>query len=196
MVTRFRTLTLIFVGAGLLGGLSPVLGQRDCCTRGIESFGYRNHQHYDRAEVVQRLKGQEALGTVQEIVGLLLADPRTDWSNVSIDRLRDYLVDLDLVMMHSRVESLRTEKGLDLRVTGTGDALAAVQRVVPVHAEVMDGFRSWRVSTVTEPDVVRVAITSERDGEPEVIQALGFYGFLASGVHRPSELIALARRQP
>ncbi len=177
----------------LLGWSSPVLGQRDCCSRGIESYGYRNHLHYDRAEVVQRLKGQEALGTVQEIVGLLLADPRTDWSSVSIDRLRDYLVDLDQVMLRSRVEPLSTDAGLELRVTGDGAVLDAIKRVVPVHSDVMNGFRSWSVSAEVEDDAVRVEITSDDRAERAVIEALGFYGFLASGVHRPSELIAIAR---
>src|SRR5947209_3755409 len=39
------------------------------------------------------MPGQDAFGTIQEIVGILEADPNTDWSKVNISALREHLVD-------------------------------------------------------------------------------------------------------
>ncbi|MCP6769380.1 hypothetical protein NL529_31490, partial [Klebsiella pneumoniae] len=41
--------------------------------------------------------GQEAFGTIQEIVRILEADPATDWSKVNIGALREHLIDMDEV---------------------------------------------------------------------------------------------------
>jgi hypothetical protein len=44
---------------------------------------------------VPQLSGQDAFGAIQEIVGMLEADPATDGSKVDIDALRDHLLDMN-----------------------------------------------------------------------------------------------------
>jgi hypothetical protein len=39
--------------------------------------------------------GQDAFGAVQEIVGILEADPNTDWSKVNLEALRQHLIDMN-----------------------------------------------------------------------------------------------------
>lgn len=49
--------------------------------------------HGDAAEAsVPKLPGQDAFGALQEIVGILEADPATDWSKVDLDGLREHLI--------------------------------------------------------------------------------------------------------
>ncbi|MDH5798016.1 MAG: hypothetical protein OEZ19_05580, partial [Paracoccaceae bacterium] len=49
--------------------------------------------------------GQSAFAAIQEVVGLLLADPDTDWSKVDLERLRQHLIDMDNVTLRARVNS-------------------------------------------------------------------------------------------
>ena len=60
-------------------------------------------QHVHGGEgVVPTMPGQEAFGTIQEIVRILEADPATDWSKVNIGALREHLIDMDEVTMRAR----------------------------------------------------------------------------------------------
>src|SRR4051794_21173706 len=47
------------------------------------------------------LAGQEAFGTIQEIVRNLEADPKTDWSRVNIAALREHLIDMHEVTLRA-----------------------------------------------------------------------------------------------
>jgi hypothetical protein len=78
-------------------------------------------------------------------------------------------------------------------VGGTGRTLEAIRRLVPAHARGLDGFRGWRVAVAEREDGVVVTLTTDDPAEVEVIRALGFFGFMASGVHYPHQLLAVAR---
>ena len=41
------------------------------------------------------MPGQDAFGAIQEIVQILDADPKTDWSKVDLDALRQHLIDMN-----------------------------------------------------------------------------------------------------
>jgi hypothetical protein len=45
------------------------------------------------------LPGQDAFGTIQEIVRMLDADPKTDWSKVNLEALRQHLIDMNDVTL-------------------------------------------------------------------------------------------------
>jgi len=78
--------------------------------------------------------GQDAFAAVQEVVRLLEADPATDWSTVNIDALRAHLVDMNLVTLQAVVSTEHVEGGARYTVTGAGEVLGAIQRMVPAHA--------------------------------------------------------------
>ena len=157
-------------------------------------LGFRHHLHYRMAEPVPQHVGQDTLGAVQEVVGLLLADPETDWSEVSIARLRHHLADMDELMLRAEVQERVIDGGVEVVVDGTERTLAAVRRLVPVHAEEMDAaFRGWRIHVLDQDPTVRLTLTSDDSAEVEVVRALGFFGFMASGVHHPHQLLAVAR---
>lgn len=56
--------------------------------------------------------GQEAFATIAEIVRILDADARTDWSKVDIEALRQHLIDMDDVTMRAEVIAERMEGGV------------------------------------------------------------------------------------
>ena len=109
-------------------------------------LGYRHHLHTRQAEPASRHVGQEALGAIQEVVGLLMADPGTGWSEVSIARLRRHLADLDEIMLRAEVEERAVDGGVEVVLGGSEQTLAAVRRLVPAHAETMNGFRGWKAA--------------------------------------------------
>jgi len=44
-----------------------------------------------------RMVGQDAFGAIREIVRILDADPKTDWSKVDLEALRQHLIDMNEV---------------------------------------------------------------------------------------------------
>ena len=71
------------------------------------------------ATVAPTQPGQGAFAAIQEIVDILEADPRTDWSKVDIGALRQHLEDMDNVTLHAQVRSTPIGGGLT-RATLTG----------------------------------------------------------------------------
>jgi len=55
--------------------------------------------------------GQAAFAAIQEIVRILDADPKTDWSRVNLEGLRRHLQDMDEVTMRAAVLQRRGEAG-------------------------------------------------------------------------------------
>ena len=72
----------------------------------VEAQHTQHAQHLQQAEVggpgALREVGQSAFVAISERSTRLQDDPETDWSQVSIDRLRDHLVDMDLVFTGAR----------------------------------------------------------------------------------------------
>ena len=56
------------------------------------------------AKAMPTMPGQDAFGTIQEIVQMLEADPATDWSKVNIAALREHLIDMNEVTLHAAAE--------------------------------------------------------------------------------------------
>ena len=59
-------------------------------------------KHGNSAAVTATQPGQSAFAAIQEIVDILEADPKTDWSKVNIDALREHLVDMSNVTLDDR----------------------------------------------------------------------------------------------
>ena len=81
--------------------------------------------------------GQSAFAAIQEIVGLLDADPKTDWSKVNVDALRAHLVDMDAVTLHATVVTESVDGGLKFAVSGDEKVKSSITRMVLAHAKVM-----------------------------------------------------------
>jgi len=177
-----------------LAQLATAAAQQIECPRCLDDdFGYRLHHHYERAAPVPERVGQAALGAIQEVVGLLLSDPSTDWSTVSIARLRQHLVDLDEILLNAEVEEQPIDGGLSIHLRGSARTLEAVRHVIPGHVRRMDGFRGWSATFEDTDDGLDLTLTTADPDEVAILRGLGFFGFVATGVHRPHELLAVAR---
>lgn len=145
------------------------------------------------ASATPAMSGQDAFGTIQEIVRKLEADPKTDWSKVDLEALRQHLIDMNEVTLNAVAEAKPVGGGLEIAVTGSGRTLTAIQRMVPAHAREIDGLNGWNAKTVPLPNGVLLTVTSTDPKVVPRIRGLGFIGILVSGSHHQPHHLAMAK---
>ena len=104
--------------------------------------------------------GQAAFAAISEIIALLEADARTDWSKVNIERLRLHLIDMDLVTMQSAVTATEAAGGAVFVVRGTAPVAAAIKRMTAAHGAMLAQSGGPRWVRTELPDGVRLVVTA------------------------------------
>jgi hypothetical protein len=127
--------------------------------------------------------GQGAFAALTEVVALLSADPATDWARV----------DMDLLITATNVTQLDLPDGIQMTLQTSGAAGGAALRMVPAHVSVLAAETGWQNDVVIVDDVIIWTVTADT---PEIVQALGFYGLMATGDHHRAHHMALALGQP
>lgn len=158
-----------------------------------------NHKSLSLKDTTTRLpeqSGQAAFMAISEIIELLENDPSTDWSAVSIDSLRNHLVDMDRLTLDSDVltKTLGATR-LSFHITGIGQTLESIQRMVPAHASVIRQSSDWLISIEQEPNGVTLVIDTNNPDDLVKLRALGFFGFMAMGSHHPLHHYQMAMGQ-
>lgn len=149
-----------------------------------------------RGQAAPSEPGQAAFAALAEIVAILDADPSTDWSRVSLERLRQHLVDMDDVVIRSTVREEPVEGGVALEVTGTGRTAEAIRRMLPAHAAELDRDPAYRAAASDIPGGTRLTVTAESPLDRRAvdrIRALGLPGLLVLGSHHQPHHLAMAR---
>jgi hypothetical protein len=139
------------------------------------------------------MPGQDAFGALQEIVRILEADPKTDWSKVDLESLRQHLIDMNEVTLKADAVAKLIDGGLEITVTGDARTLAAIQRMVPAHAQELNQMPDWDAQTETLPNGILLTVTSNDPQEVQHIRGLGFIGLLVSGSHHQPHHLAMAK---
>lgn len=136
--------------------------------------------------------GQAAFAAIQEIVQILEADPRTDWSKVDIEGLRQHLIDMNNVTLQAQVKSEPIEGGMRFTVTGEGPVRDSIRRMISAHAATMNGAGGWHFSAADiENGATLTAMVPDRDA-PE-LRGLGFIGVMTRGMHHQEHHLMIAR---
>ena len=149
-------------------------------------------KHGNSAAVTATQPGQSAFAAIQEIVGILEADPKTDWSKVNIDALREHLVDMSNVTLDAEVKSEPVEGGLRFTVSGTGAVQASIRRMVTAHAATINGASPWRF-TAKETDNGATLVVQAPASDMAKLKALGFLGVMTRGMHHQEHHLMIAR---
>jgi hypothetical protein len=139
------------------------------------------------------IPGQDAFGAIQEIVQILDTDPKTDWSKVDLEALRQHLIDMNEVTLRADAAPKEIDGGLEIAVTGTGRTLVAIQRMVPAWAQAMNGHQGWSTQAVSLPNGELLTVTATDPKEIQHIRGLGFIGLLVSGSHHQPHHLAIAK---
>jgi hypothetical protein len=141
------------------------------------------------------LPGQDAFGAIQEIVRLIDADPKTDWSNVNLEALRQHLIDMNDVILKADTAVESIDGGIAIAVTGIGRTVEAIQRIVSAHAQEIERTHpnGWSAKSDPLPTGVLFTVTANRAGEVQHVRGLGFIGIMVSGHHHQPHHLAMAR---
>jgi hypothetical protein len=142
---------------------------------------------------VPTMPGQDAFGAIQEIVRILEADPKTDWSKVNLEALRQHLIDMNEVTLKADASVKQIDGGLEIAVTGDGRTLAAIQRMIPAHAQAINGLKGWSAKAEPIPNGELLTVTSNDPEEVKRIRGLNFIGLLVSGAHHQPHHLAMAK---
>lgn len=177
---------LLMVGAGAIIVASALVLAQD-----RPHMDHARHVHGSEA-TVPTMPGQEAFGTIQEIVRILEADPATDWSKVNIGALREHLIDMDEVTMQAQAIERPLADGVEIAVTGEGRTRAAIKRMVPAHAHELAAL-GWSASTEDRHDGVKLMVTSGDPRQVAKIRALGFMGIMVQGSHHQVHHLMMAK---
>jgi hypothetical protein len=139
------------------------------------------------------MPGQDAFGAIQEIVQVLDADPKTDWSKVDLEALRQHLIDMNEVTLRADAAPKQIDGGLEIAITGTGRTLVAIHRMVPTWAQTMNGHQGWSTKAASLPNAKLLTVTATDPQEIRHIRGLGFIGVLVSGSHHQPHHLAIAK---
>jgi hypothetical protein len=142
---------------------------------------------------IPKLPGQDAFGAIQEIVQILEADPKTDWSKVNLEALRQHLIDMNEVTLKAEASPKDIDGGLEIAVAGSGRTLIAIQRMVPAWAQTMNGHLGWSTKATELPNGELLTVTAGNPKEIRHIRGLGFIGLLVSGSHHQPHHLMIAK---
>ena len=147
------------------------------------------HAEMQGASTTPTLPGQDAFGAIQEIVRILDADPKTDWSKVDLEALRQHLIDMNEVTLHADAAPKQIDGGLEIAVTGSGRTLVAIHRMIPAWVQMANGHDGWSAKAAELPNGELLIVTATGPKEVQHIRGLGFIGLLTSGSwHQPHHL--------
>ena len=140
------------------------------------------------------MPGQDAFGTIQEIVQILEADPATDWSKVNIGALREHLIDMHEVTLRARAAERMLDNGIEVTVTGDGRTRDAIKRMVPAHMRELSS-NGWRATAEELTEGVKVTVTADDAAQRVKLKALGFMGLMVQGGHHQPHHLMMAKGQ-
>jgi hypothetical protein len=138
------------------------------------------------------MPGQDAFGTIQEVVQILEADPTTDWSKVNIGALRQHLIDMDEVTLRAIASERALDNGIEIAVTGEGRTLEAIKRMVPAHVGELAKI-GWNAKTEDLPNGVKLSVTTTDPKQVTKLKALGLLGIMVQGGHHQPHHLMMAK---
>ncbi len=142
------------------------------------------------------MPGQDAFGAIAEVVRLLDADSKTDWSQVNLERLRQHLIDMNEVVLHAQIAQTEIPGGLAMDVAGAGRAEQAIRAMLVPHATELDRMPAYSAKAEPIPGGVRLTVTAKNADDAKAVarlRALGFVGLLTEGGHHGPHHLAMAK---
>lgn len=177
-----RTVIVLAILAAL-AGTQPSWGQ---------SAGHSMHGAGMRHGPTPVEAGQAGFAAIAEIVAMLEADPKTDWSRVDIEALRRHLVDMNALTLDATAETVVLEDRVVFRVSGEGAALRAIRAMVPAHAAALSEAGAWRATAALTERGADLTIAPADPRDLPKIAALGFIGVMATGAHHQAHHLQIA----
>ena len=172
---------------GMHGGMNGRMGMHG---------GMGGGMHGQQSDVIgtPTIPGQDAFGAIQEVVQILQSDPKTDWSKVNIDALRQHLIDMNEVTLRAVATPRVFDDGIEFTVTGEGRTLEAIKRMVPAHVNELREI-GWNAKSDELPNGVKLTVTANEGQRLTKLKALGFMGIMVQGGHHQPHHLMIAMGQ-
>ena len=155
-----------------------------------------NHDHKAAASDVKLTEaGNDAFGTIQEVITKLNNDPATDWNKVNLEALRLHLQDMhDMTLNVDVISQKPIQNGLEaiIRPT-TARAESALDRVFQAHPMQLKRETGWTMQVVKNDGQYTLTVTSENSKDASKIRGLGYIGLMAYGKHHQPHHWAMAQ---
>lgn len=183
---------LRIAAAALLLAAPPAFAQQAHSPGGHGHAGATSQQSVHAEARKPAESGQSAFAAIQEIVQILEADPRTDWSKVSIEALRQHLIDMNNVTLGANVTAEPIGSGVRFTALGAGSVRDSIRRMVSAHAAAMNGVEGWKF-TSADVDGGALLTLEVPAADLQKVRALGFIGVMAHGMHHQAHHLSIAR---
>ena len=156
---------------------------------------HRQMMHDESDSATPTMPGQDAFAAIQEVARILEADPNTDWSKVNLEALRQHLIDMNEVTLRAKAVAKTIEGGIEAMVTGEGQTVEAIKRMVAAHAQEIERshLNGWSAKTEPLPNGLVLTVTSSDPQEAQHIRGLGFIGVMVSGSHHQPHHLGMAK---
>lgn len=173
---------------GLLAFASSVFAQNDHNNMNHQMHTATDDTPVDHVQATSTLPteaGNDAFGTIQEIIGLLNDNPDTDWTQVNIEALRMHLVDMhDMTMNVNVISQKAIPNGLIAVIEPTTTrAAGALARVMMAHPAQLAQETGWIMNIDKRGRRYVLTVTTEKAQEVDKIRGLGYIGLMAYGAH-------------
>jgi hypothetical protein len=168
------------MGEGMHGGMSGAMSMHGGMQSGASS--------------TPTMPGQDAFGAIQEIVRILESDPKTDWSKVNIEALRQHLIDMNEVTLRAVAVQRDLDNGIEIAVTGEGRTAEAIKRMVPAHVGELHEI-GWNAKSEDMPNGVKLTVIASETQPLIKLKALGFMGIMVQGSHHQPHHLMMASGQ-
>jgi hypothetical protein len=179
------------MGQGMHGGMQGGMGMHGGMQGGMGGHGGM-HGQQSGTFGAPTMPGQDAFGTIQEVVQILQADPATDWSKVNIAALRQHLIDMDEVTLRAKAAERPLDNGIEIAVTGEGRTLEAIKRMVPAHVSELREI-GWTAKSEDLSNGVKLTVMASETQPLAKLKALGFMGIMVQGAHHQPHHLMMAK---
>ncbi len=171
------------------------------CIQGTAAFAAEKHSmmmHHEHkmgaSNNILTEAGNDAFGTIQEVIAKLNNDPNTDWGKVNLEVLRQHLLDMNDMTLNVAVISQKSiHNGLEVTVRPTTDrAELALTRIFKAHPLMLKRETGWTMKVVKNNGLYMLTTTSDDSKDTLKIRGLGYIGLMAYGTHHQSHHWAMA----
>jgi hypothetical protein len=139
--------------------------------------------------------GNDAFGTVQEVVRLLSNDPDTDWSKVNLEALRLHLLDMEDMVSNVKVLSQTPiDYGMVAVVKPTTNrASEALKRIFMAHPQMLKSESGFDMKVGFDYGQYTLTTTTSNPADVDKIRGLGYIGLMAFGSHHQAHHVSIAK---
>lgn len=163
----FTSLTLVVSGIGLSHAINT------------------NTEHHHAINTKLTESGNDAFGTMQEVLQNLLVDPETDWSKVNMEALRQHLVDMKNFTMDVDIISKKPiNAGVQVVLEPHNQRVReSLDRVFSAHPAQLKKETGWDMKIQKLNNQYIISITTDNSEDIVKIRGLGYIGIMTWGNH-------------